>query len=434
MCCVSASTSTEAMVRDSFCSNIRYWQTLISKIEVYPALSFACKIDWIDSPDYKYGYVPSWLSNVAADNSSRSSTPPQNAQGLEAAETKPSTGSEPLSGLQLSSSTNTFRVPDDSDVEEIPSLNASHTAKPLSPEPYPRENVPVAQLDGQRDIHDPPKVRDADSVILDEHLIDYSDSGEEESDLESNGSLSSDSSSVSFAAHDIELKSECESDEDYESERSDCEAESEQELELESDIDDGSSIAHSLLGLVDDICMKPWGESNHNSIDPVMVAQKDQPGCCQNDHREPHAPPVVAHEELPQRDPLSLQSSPHKSGPFSQNMQTSPGKTASDRTLVKFDDAPLKRKASELEDQGAQVPESVLPAAQASLGTTAQPEVVEAISSALSETEPPKKRAKYSHPSSGTVASYTATAVVSALLGGLGTVVLLAALPAEYFQ
>lgn len=412
------------MVRDSSCSHIRYWQMLILRIEVYPALSFACKIEWIDSPDYKYGYVSNCLSSIAADSSSRWSIPLQYVQSVEVAETKPPTDSEPPSSLQPSSSTNTFRVPDDSDVEEIPSLTWHYTAEPCF-----REDVPVVQLDGQQDIHDSPEVRDSESVILEEQSDDYSESDEEESDLESNASLSSDSSSISFAVHGVELKSECESDGDYVcSEHSDWESES----ELESDIDDKSSITDSIKGLVDDICKNPWGGDDHHFINPGVLAQNDQPDCFPDRHLHAHS--VVAHEELPQCDPLSLQPSPHKDGPFSHKTETSPGRTASDRTLVKFGDMPLKRKASELEDQGAQVLEPVLPATQASLGTIAQPEVVETISSALSETEPPKKRVKYSHSSSGTVASYTATAVISALLGGLGTIVLLAALPAEYFQ
>lgn len=95
---------------------------------------------------------------------------------------------------------------------------------------------------------------------------------------------------------------------------------------------------------------------------------------------------------------------------------------------------PLKRKLSEMETQDAQIVDSALPATQADLDSFPNPEVVDAISSALSESEPPKKRVKSSHSPSGTVASYTATAVISALLGGLGTIALLAALPAEYFQ
>jgi hypothetical protein len=66
--------------------------------------------------------------------------------------------------------------------------------------------------------------------------------------------------------------------------------------------------------------------------------------------------------------------------------------------------------------------------------------IVSAITSALSEAgeetelEPPTKKIKPSPAPPKNLARYTATAVVSALLGGLGTIALLAALPAEYFQ
>ncbi|KAJ5647914.1 hypothetical protein N7490_004286 [Penicillium lividum] len=93
----------------------------------------------------------------------------------------------------------------------------------------------------------------------------------------------------------------------------------------------------------------------------------------------------------------------------------------------------LKRKAFEMETQDAQLPELIVPPSQdLSLNTTQQSQVATAITSALSEIEPSSKRVKSSH--SSNLGTYTATAVVSALLGGLGTIALLAALPAEYFQ
>jgi hypothetical protein len=98
----------------------------------------------------------------------------------------------------------------------------------------------------------------------------------------------------------------------------------------------------------------------------------------------------------------------------------------------------LKRKASEMESQDAQILESMMPPSEKlDLETISQSQVAEAISSALSESpesEPPKKRVKATHDTSNNIASYTATAVISALLGGLGTIAILAALPAEYFQ
>ncbi|KAJ5709479.1 hypothetical protein N7493_010813 [Penicillium malachiteum] len=95
----------------------------------------------------------------------------------------------------------------------------------------------------------------------------------------------------------------------------------------------------------------------------------------------------------------------------------------------------LKRKAAEMELQDAQIQDNaVLPSPEPSLQTLDESQAAAAITSALSEVEAPNKRIKSSHSSSSRVASYTATAVVSALLGGLGTIALLASLPAEYFQ
>ncbi|KAJ5266856.1 hypothetical protein N7478_009664 [Penicillium angulare] len=95
---------------------------------------------------------------------------------------------------------------------------------------------------------------------------------------------------------------------------------------------------------------------------------------------------------------------------------------------------PVKRKASELESQAQPLTPKSAPSQVSNLSTAEQKEAATAISSALSEAEPPTKRTKSSHSSSSNVATYTATAVISALLGGLGTIALLAALPAEYFQ
>lgn len=104
-----------------------------------------------------------------------------------------------------------------------------------------------------------------------------------------------------------------------------------------------------------------------------------------------------------------------------------------------------KRKASEMESedtiQDAQKNKQTSSKSQESeLETIPQSQLVSAISSALSEaredvkSEPPAKRVKTSPSPAKVLAGYTATAVISALLGGLGTIALLAALPAEYFQ
>jgi hypothetical protein len=90
--------------------------------------------------------------------------------------------------------------------------------------------------------------------------------------------------------------------------------------------------------------------------------------------------------------------------------------------------------SQDVEQQDAQEAEAIILASQPDLDSIPKPELVDAIKSALSESEPAPKRAKISHSSSNAVVGYTATAVISALLGGLGTIALLAALPVEYFQ
>ena len=96
----------------------------------------------------------------------------------------------------------------------------------------------------------------------------------------------------------------------------------------------------------------------------------------------------------------------------------------------------LKRKVSELWVQDAQPYKSSSFDSQGpGLKPISQSQIAaNAISSALSENEPPTKRIKPNYNQPSRLVSYTATAVVSALLGGLGTIALLAALPANYFQ
>ncbi|KAJ5645093.1 hypothetical protein N7507_011104 [Penicillium longicatenatum] len=148
--------------------------------------------------------------------------------------------------------------------------------------------------------------------------------------------------------------------------------------------------------------------------------QGDVPKSC--DSINPHQPIL----EFPGYVP-----SLYRDGPFSCG-----GQVDKETNETEWGDMPkvsLKRKAFEMETQDAQLPELIAPLSQEpSLNSIQQSQVTTAISSALSEAEPPSKRVK-SSPSSN-LATYTATAVVSALLGGLGTIALLAALPAEYFQ
>lgn len=94
----------------------------------------------------------------------------------------------------------------------------------------------------------------------------------------------------------------------------------------------------------------------------------------------------------------------------------------------------LKRKAVEMDSQSSPIFESTNIASQQSSAETSKSQPAVVMASVSSETEPPRKRAKSNHSPASKVASYTATAVISALLGGLGTIALLAFLPPEYFQ
>ena len=107
----------------------------------------------------------------------------------------------------------------------------------------------------------------------------------------------------------------------------------------------------------------------------------------------------------------------------------------------------LKRTATQMESssndfesqsfsQDAQRPQPLESYSQdTDLNTIPSAEVRDAITSALSENEPPTKRVKSTHPTpSKNLASHAATAVVGALLGGLGTIAMLAALPPDYFH
>lgn len=109
----------------------------------------------------------------------------------------------------------------------------------------------------------------------------------------------------------------------------------------------------------------------------------------------------------------------------------------------------LKRTATEMQSSSLEPSFSqdaqrlpVEPASQSDLNLDTIPsEAKDAISSALAENvsafaenERPAKRVKSNHPTSNSLASHATTAVVSALLGGLGTIAVLAALPNEYFQ
>lgn len=391
--------------------------------------------------------------NTPADILTRSPTPPNPP----AAELEAPFESNPLLTLRPSCSTNTFCVPDDSDVEEVPNLTTK----------FADEAAAVfhqVALQASQDL-----IIDDDSVVEVENnhenlptlVIENADYANAESaeEVPDFGSESPDSSSFSYTSSDIEANPD---EDDMRAGYSESEPDSESEVESDSDPEAETAIEN----LVD---------SHDECINPVMLIQNDESTTFTLDNpstgsedvarsripvetettkplrttlrevleagsakRHPHPHSVVQDE--PQGASLNLQSGlasadheAYEEGPFSY-IDIGPEETSSNHPISKSTDASLKRKASEMDSQDEQIVESVRPATQENLETIPRPEVVEAISSALSEGQPPKKRAKSSHPSSGNVASYTATAVISALLGGLGTIALLAALPAEYFQ
>ena len=156
-------------------------------------------------------------------------------------------------------------------------------------------------------------------------------------------------------------------------------------------------------------------------------------------HRVPRPVSFGEYTERILREP-NLRGAAYNDGPFS--IGSIPAKETDTKKTVKEEvdsvagTTSLKRKASEMDSQvvveheATDAPSKKEPGAK--LATN--PQVVDAISSALSETEPPRKRVKSNDSQSSKIASYTATAVISALLGGLGTIALLASLPPEYFQ
>lgn len=400
----------------------------------------------------------------------------------DAAKPKISVDSRPLPSLRPVS-TNTFCVPEDSDVEEMPNPNidlpdeavdgfhaatleasreaGSRVAKDGSAQ---QESNPPQEISHKFQAQHPGCIileRDKIDYLADEDdgKIDYSDedsddfvdSDEEESDLESSAPSSSGLSSFNRIDIGNEPKFDREGLLDYSASGfesdDECAASSHGKLLdnvhtefinpdvlMQNDCADAATFAHASESV---------SEDDINSAAPAttegLKLSPEKPGTyveiCGGIHlSHPHS--VVASGECSQRLPTleSNQQPAYEDGPFSSISEPGQDGSTIKQPVVNLPAWPLKRKISEMETQDAQIVDSILPATQADLDSLAKPEVVDAISSALSESEPPKKRVKSSHSPSGTMASYTATAVISALLGGLGTIALLAALPAEYFQ
>lgn len=444
---------------------------------VYP-LSVSCQIEWLDNTNHGYDHASSSSVKIPTDCPSRWEDR-ESSPSVHAAKLKTSASSKPLSNLRPSS-TNTFCVPDDSDVEELqdPNINLLDEAVEGFHAAALRASQgatdPPAEDDSVNQENNPPQdklqtsqVQHSDCIILerpdqqmddqsDEDSDDYLDSDEDDSDLESSAPPSSGPSPFSISSNGIKGKSHKE-----ESSVEPSDDESDPESEIESDEEPAASPREQSVNndqvefINPDVLMQNYPcddttfdqtrkivpENSVNSTAPVTTgALKVNPEkpesvrveVCGGVHRlHPHS--VILPEEPLERLPTleSNQHTAYQDGPFACINIPDIEETAAEKQTEKPAWS-LKRKISEIQD--AQIVDSALPATQADLDSLPKPEVVDAITSALSESEPPKKRVKTSRSTSGTVASYTATAVISALLGGLGTIALLAALPAEYFQ
>lgn len=431
---------------------------------------------WSEHQSHRYNYTSRYSANISADGTSRWGAP-ELTPSDHAAEPEKSADPRPLAILRPSS-TNTFCVPDESDVEELPNPKINlpdettegfHSAGlQASQEAFSHsaEEDSVNQENSQpQETSQTIQVQQSGCIILekpeeqmdgsDEDSDDFLDSEEEDEDLESSASPSSDPSTFSYDNNGVGANSdraEISEPSDDEYSKSELGSDGESAASLDGkflDNDQAEFINPDVLVQNNTFGATPLNDTpkvSGNRLSSTAPATTNAPKLspkkpgpvhvevCGGVHR-PHPHSVITPEELPQSlpTPESYQATVYQEGPFSyinipgaeeSTTQNPPAKPA----------WPLKRKISEMETQDAQIIDSTLPASQADLNTLPTPEVIDAISSALSESGPPKKRVKSSHSASGTIASYTATAVISALLGGLGTIALLAALPAEYFQ
>ncbi|CAG8910063.1 unnamed protein product [Penicillium egyptiacum] len=180
------------------------------------------------------------------------------------------------------------------------------------------------------------------------------------------------------------------------------------------------------------------GITNPGARFPTHAVSGELPSSCQNKY-----PPM-------QRKIESTVGLPSISHEFENCYQDGPFSTLTPmQELAKSRISKLKRTAAEMQSSSVEPGFSqdaqrlpVDPASQPDSDLNTIPsEAKDAISSALAENDSafaendrPAKRIKSNHPTSKSLASHATTAVVSALLGGLGTIAALAALPNEYFQ
>ncbi|KAJ5210572.1 hypothetical protein N7491_010379 [Penicillium cf. griseofulvum] len=178
------------------------------------------------------------------------------------------------------------------------------------------------------------------------------------------------------------------------------------------------------------------GMTNPGARFPTHAVSSELPSSCQNKY-----PPMQRKIE----STVGVPSFSHefencyRDGPFSTSAHV---EDAFVPYLAASRKSTLKRSATEMQSSSFEPSLSqdaqrlpVEPVSQPDLSfDTVSSEARDAISSALAENERPAKRIKSNHSTSKTLASHATTAVVSALLGGLGTIAVLAALPNEYFQ
>ncbi|CAG7948052.1 unnamed protein product [Penicillium nalgiovense] len=177
------------------------------------------------------------------------------------------------------------------------------------------------------------------------------------------------------------------------------------------------------------------GMTNPGARFPTCAVSDELPSSCQNKYQQMQGK-IESTAGVPSFEGLE---NFYLDGPFS---------TRANKEQIKSW-AKLKRSFAEMESSSVE-PNFSQDAQRLPVETASQPgsdlntiaaEAKDAISSALAENdsafaenERPAKRIKSSHPTSKSLASHATTAVVSALLGGLGTIAVLAALPNEYFQ
>lgn len=461
----------------------RYFR-LTDLIESFPALIVRCKIDWTGE---EYAAPLAWFPWSGTDNIFRNPCDVDSNDGVAIMDT-----SIALPDFQprpsAHTSTNTFRVPEsDSDVEEIP-FNKFGWASQKSDDSHAEANdsqIPTPVSSETHDMKDAcelphgstshaestkPKIGDESMDLATKSVypnakfhiesridrdgeeeeffreVPVSYDGNAEDELEDEidneienilGSGVDDYSNDDYASEDISSASDASSDD----ESSSVDNERVQECIDPMNVYRSKTMPNT-RDLHSDDFWKALDES-HIEFNRLIRDAPSPPTRCTIPSLLNFPPPQKLNEEevlrvcAPIEDIPSLEdpkpsssSTSYHDGPFA-CFESTADETKIEREITK-PKAAMKRKASEMETEDAPLPSRKVSFSQEpSIHTIEQSEAATAISSALSEAEHSSKRVKTSH--SSNLASYTATAVVSALLGGLGTIALLAALPAGYF-